>query len=160
MIENHFANIEGHTIKDNDFKNNVDGLCATIDSLAKIYKKYFINNEDLLNDYIIFMDEIHSDLLHLLTSPTLNGKRTETLSILSQMLKRCKKIIMTDGNICNVVLTFYKSLGRVNKVDIIRNTYKSFNGINVYHKSLKGIYNILNNQVKNNTFSTIPWNTK
>jgi len=159
-IDNHFAKIGGHIIKDNDFRHNINGLCTTIDSLVAIYKKYFVNNEDLIYDYVIYLDEIHSDLLHLLTSTTLNNKRTETLDILFHMLKRCRQIIMTDGNICDVVLTFYKSLNRNNDMDFINNTYKSFNGVNVYYKSSKGIYKILNNKVKNNTFATIACNTK
>ena len=36
--ENHFANIEGHIIEDNDLKNNVNGLCTTIDSLARFIR--------------------------------------------------------------------------------------------------------------------------
>jgi hypothetical protein len=155
-FENH---IHGFITDDNDFSNNINGICSTIDSLAKVHKKYF-NNNDLIKDYVIFMDEIHSDLLHLLTSTTLNGKRTETLSILYEMLKSCKKIIMSDGNICDVVLSFYKSLNRSNGYEFISNEYKSFNGVNVYHKSLKGIQTILNNKVKNNTFATIACNTK
>ena len=90
-LENH---IQGYKTDDNDFSNNINGICSTIDSLANIHKKYF-NNNNIINDYVIFMDEIHSDLLHLLTSTTLNGKRTETLSILYEMLKGCKKNIMS-----------------------------------------------------------------
>lgn len=155
-FENHMMGYKNTT---DDFSNNINGICSTIDSLAKVHKKYF-NNNDLIKDYVIFMDEIHSDLLHLLTSTTLNGKRTETLSILYEMLKGCKKIIMSDGNICDVVLTFYNSLKRPNGYEFISNEYKSFNGVNVYHKSLKCIYKILENKVKNNTFATIACNTK
>ena len=85
---------------------NINGLCSTIDSLLKVYEKYFINNDDLLKDYVIYLDEIHSDLLHLLTSTTLNNKRADTMAILCHILKNCKQIIMTDGNISNVVLSF------------------------------------------------------
>ena len=159
-VENHNAYIEGHIIENNDFSHKITGICTTIDSLVKIYKKYFMNNEKLIEEYVIYLDEIHSDLLHLLTSTTLKNKRTETLDILFQMLKRCKKIIMTDGNICDVVLTFYNSLKRPNGYDFILNEYKSFNGVNVYNKSPKGIYKILENKVKNNTFATIACNTK
>jgi hypothetical protein len=155
-LENH---IQGYRNDETDFINNVNGICTTIDSLAKVHKKYFSNN-NIIRDYVIFMDEIHSDLLHLLTSSTLKGKRTETIDILYDILKNCKKIIMSDGNICDVVLTFYKSLDRCSGYEFILNEYKSFNGVNVYHKSLKGIYSILNNNVKNNTFATIACNTK
>ncbi len=34
---------------------------------------------------------------------------------------------MSDGNICDVVLTFYKSLNRSNGYEFISNEYKSFN---------------------------------
>jgi len=155
-LENHFM---GYKNTNDDFSNNINGVCSTIDSLANVHKKYF-NNNDLIKDYVIFMDEIHSDLLHLLTSTTLNGKRTETISILYEMLKNCKKIILSDGNICDVVLTFYKSLNRSIGYEFISNEYKSFNGVNVYHKSLKCIQNTLDNKVINNTFATIACNTK
>ncbi len=55
---------------------------------------------------------------------------------------------MSDGNICDVVLTFYKSVNRSNDYEFIFKEYKSFNGLNVYHKSLKGIQTILINKVK------------
>ncbi len=48
------------------------------------------------------------------------------------MLKNCKKIILSDGNICDVVLTFYKSLNRCSGYEFILNEYKSFNGITPY----------------------------
>ena len=43
--------------------------------------------------------------------------------------------------------SFYKSLNRSNGYEFISNEYKSFKGVNVYHKSLKGIQTILNNKV-------------
>lgn len=149
--------IQGHKTTNEDFNN--DSIITTIDSLAKVHKKYFVGNNRIC-DFVIFIDEIHSVLLHLLTSSTLDGKRTDTMAILYEMLRSCKKIVMSDGNICDVVLTFYNSLNRSNGCEFILNQYKSFNNINVYHKTLKNIIHILNNKVKNNTFATIACNTK
>ena len=45
-------------------------------------------------------------------------------------------------------MTFYKSLNRSNGYDFILNEYKSFNGVNIYHKILKNIHNTLEKTVK------------
>lgn len=159
-----------HEIKQNEDRRNgiitdnkpekITGLCTTIDSLNKIYEKYFIKGNNKIEDFIIYLDEIHSDLLHVLTSTTLNGKRTDILNVLYEMLKGCKKIIMTDGNICDTTLNFYSSLKRFCNYEFIINKYKSFNNINVYNKSLKDIEIILNNLVIKNEFCAIACNTK
>lgn len=138
----------------------ISGLCSTIDSLAKVYEKYFIKGNNKIEDFVIYLDEIHSDLLHLLTSPTLNNKRCDTLNILFEILKRCKKLIMTDGNICDTTLNFYNSLNRSCNYDFIINEYKSFNNINVYNKSIEDIEIILNNLVIKNEFCVFACNTK
>ena len=57
-VENHHAYIEGHIIENNDFSHNITGICTTIDSLVKIYKKYFMNNEKLIEEYIIYLLEM------------------------------------------------------------------------------------------------------
>ncbi len=41
------------------------------------------------------------------------------------MLKGCKKNIMSDGNICYVVFTVYKSLNRSNGYEFISNEYNN-----------------------------------
>ena len=76
-IENHNAYIECHILKDNDFSNNINGVCSTIDSLAKVHKKYFKKNDNI-KEYVILLFEIHSVILYILFSSTLNGKHTET----------------------------------------------------------------------------------
>lgn len=139
---------------------NINGLCSTIDSLLKVYEKYFINNDDLLKDYVIYLDEIHSDLLHILTSTTLNNKRADTMAILCHMLKNCKQIIMTDGNISNVVLRFYNDLNRPNGYEFIYNKYKSFDGVKVIFKNEKSIYNMIETYILINEYCQIATNTK
>ena len=181
-VDNHIRDFGNHIPHyEEDYKNNIDeislirydeyipydtkkkynpNLCSTIDSLCKVYERYFKNNEDLLSQYVVFLDEIHSDLLHLLTSSTLTNKRVETLTILCLILKKCKQIIMTDGNICDVVLKFYKDLKRMNMCEFIHNTFKSFDGVNVYLVNKKGLYTIIDNNIKNNTFFHNANNTK
>ena len=159
-----------HEIKQHEDRQNglnidktpekISCLCTTLDSLAKIYEKYFIRGNNKIEDFIIYLDEIHSDILHVLTSTTLNGKRSDVLNILYEMLKGCKKIIMTDGNICDTTLYFYNSLNRYCKYEFINNEFKSFDNVNIYNKSIEDIETILNNLVINNEFCVIACNTK
>ena len=131
-------------------------ICTTVDSIKKIYYRI----KDNLGDYIVFVDEIHSILLHLLKSTTLKNKRRECFQLLGKILKGCKQIILSDGNICNNTFKYLEALGR-GEYNFYNNEYKSFNNINVVELDKIGdVYKQMKTNISNNEFFQVCNNTK
>ena len=87
--------------------------------------------EEPYNEYIIFLDEIHSLIKYLLTCDNLKDRRKKLFSLFLNILKNAKQIIMTDGDICDNCLFMLKSLNR-NPFKFIVNEYQANKGIKCY----------------------------
>ena len=106
-------------------ENKISGIVSTIDSIVKI--KMLIGDD--IKKYVVFVDEFHSVLQHLLTSSTLKNKRRQVFASIGWILKHCKQIVGADGDICDNVMQFMELLQREEEPIFIYHKYKSFDNI-------------------------------
>ena len=114
-------------------------IVVCIDSCHKLIENpYFESKHNALAppeiDYEntkIFLDEIHSTILHLYKSSTLKGKRVAVLDAIVRLIKNAKSVTMADGVITDVEHMFMR-LCRGDKYKYVQNTYKLFDDIPMY----------------------------
>lgn len=108
-----------------DVKNNNIVIC--VNSLLK-YK-----NTESFDNYIIYIDEIHSFLSSLTHNDKLKNKKS-IFNILVKMVKTCKRLILSDAHITEQVLTFLKIKDKeLNDSLYSINEYKKYNGKKAIH---------------------------
>lgn len=131
-----------------------DNLAYVVNSIDKIASYDFSN-------YIIYLDEIHALLKVLLTSTTLNNKRKQILRVFNIILKKCHKIIATDGCICDNVLTYIKKLKRLTPITFYINEYKAFQDKPAYIiNDYEEIFNLMKNDIQNERYFILCCNTR
>jgi hypothetical protein len=101
----------------------IDSLVSTVAKMANI------------NEYYIYIDEIHRVLEYLISSDTLGTKRDNTYYTLIEIVKKCKGLIGTDGHITDCVFSFCDMIQK--DTYAVVNTYKSFNNVPVHMTSNK-----------------------
>lgn len=129
-------------------------VVSTIDSLIKTIEKI----QDI-GEYVVYIDEIHRIIEYMILSSTLDTKRRQTYTTFIKLLKECKGIVGTDGDINDLVFDFF------DKHDIececILNEYKSFNKIPVnFYTNDELIMNKMKNMVNASQYFTCCCNTK
>lgn len=96
--------------------------------------RYIISLEQLYRvdvDYdILLLDEVTSLILHLY-SPTMKKARLKSFITLVQLIKKCKKIVLCDAIITDMVLEFIAALRSDTAVVYYKNTYKNKQGVNM-----------------------------
>lgn len=85
------------------------------------------NNLDIEN-YVIYIDEINSFLESYLFNNTLNPKLRLINVILMRYISKCKKLVVSDAHINNVVMTFLKKRDTQSGIHLI-NKYKKYKDI-------------------------------
>ena len=105
------------------FINNGDNIVITIDSIMKLRKFDF-------NQYVIFLDEYNSLIEYLITSTTLNNKRTLVYNIFFKIINECKQFIGTDADITDNSLSLLKYTDK--KYKFIKNSYKHNKDVKAY----------------------------
>ena len=81
-------------------------------------------------DYIIFLDEIHSVLVYLARSPTLSAERARIWALLVRILRNCKQILATDNDITDTEIDFLlNTIGHQKRYEFCINSYKSYAGV-------------------------------
>jgi hypothetical protein len=129
-------------------------LCTTLDSLITTLTR--IQN---INQYVIYIDEIHRIIEYLITSDTLDNKRRETYKMFVQILLLCKGIVGTDGDINDLVFDFFDKLNI--QTLCIYNTFKSYDNIPVkFYNTTEKVYDIMTHMVKDKKYFTVCCNTK
>ena len=108
--------------------NEQRNLVVQVDSLTKIYPKSWQNN-------VIYLDEVSCLLSYVLTSSTLNGKRMQVFNTLCDLVTKASKILVTDADVNDMVLTFFDKL-KIN-YHLIENVYKKPIKIKAYEYSSK-----------------------
>lgn len=130
-------------------------IFCTINSLYKIG----LILDDNIDEYVVYLDEIHSLLNVFYTATTLDSCRTQCYSAFLSILRSAKKIIMTDGVVNNAVINLLDDL----KIDFhyIRNTHKKYTHCTVKILSKPDtLYNEMNKCIKANTPFVFPHNKK
>lgn len=136
--------------------NFIDGsnaICSTLDSLVKTVEKIDIE------EYYIYIDEVHRVISYLLQSNTFK-KRKEVFTTFSYILKNCKGVIGTDGDIDNITYDFFHNTLNM-EIEFYQNEYKSFQDVPVkFYNNHKSLIHIMKKYIKNNRCFTICCNTK
>ena len=73
---------------------------------------------------ILILDEVMETIKHILTSSTHRKNRAECLKLWKECLRRCKTIIVLDGNLADSAIDYLLKLTGYRKVIKIENQYK------------------------------------
>jgi len=101
-----------------------------------------------LSDYVLFLDEYSSIIEHILTSSTLDKRRTIIFQMFIRVIKSCKLIIAVDADINSTSIEFLKSIK--NNVRYIKNTFS--HNKNVSAEEIETFDEIINLLKKENKF--------
>lgn len=128
-----------------DFRKQELTVCC-INSLNKIFE------DTDPSEYIIFIDEINSFINNYIFNNTLNKSLQKTNKILMNIIKNCKKLIVSDAHINNLTMEFLNKRNTINGLYII-NKYKKYEGIDAikFNNEQKFIDEI-NRKIKNNEY--------
>jgi len=123
--------------RDNMFKKG-DHYNVCLNSIQKL--NYF-KDEDIEN-YIVYIDEINSFIKHITHNITINKNLYEITRILTNIIKKAHKVIVSDAEISDGVMTFLNSrINEDNQTIMINNTFQKYKGIKAYrvdtHSSFK-----------------------
>ena len=129
--------------------NNKTHIITTVDSVYKLIQSPYENiSLDINYDNTkIFLDEIHSTILHLYKSSTLNGKRVGVLDSIIKLIRR-SSVDMLDGNITDVDLMFMK-LCKGDDYVFTQNTYSIFKDVPMYIDTWETLTNSIKECFKN-----------
>jgi Origin of replication binding protein/Primase C terminal 2 (PriCT-2) len=108
-----------------DSEGTKDRFIVSLEQLYKVDSNYDI----------LILDEITSLLLHFY-SPTMKKFRLKSFAKLMDLMHNCKKIIMCDAIITDIVLTYVSKL-RDGKIIYYRNKYQNKTGVklNIYYRT-------------------------
>ena len=128
-----------------DFKKQEMTVCC-INSLHK-----FVDNIDI-TEYVIFIDEINSFINNYIFNNTLNKFLQITNRLLMNIIKNCKKLIVSDAHINNLTMEFLNKRNTINGLYII-NPFKKYEKIEAikYNKEQEFL-NEVNRKIKNDEY--------
>lgn len=129
-------------------------VCSSIDSLISIIEKIWD-----IDEYIIYIDEVHSVIDYLIKCPTIEKNRREIIRVFVDILKRCKGVITTDGDVNDNTISFFES--HKFEIECIKNEYKSFNKkpAKIY-RNKKHMLKMMREMIIENKYFTVCANTK
>jgi len=130
-----------------------NSIATTINSLIKTTDK--INDE---SNMILYVDEAHRIIHNLFANTTIQNQKG-TIERFITLIKRCKKVIFTDGDYDDLTFQFISNL----KIpfNYIENTRKSYEGIDVIYLDYNAImYGEMIKLLKENKYFTICCNRK
>ena len=129
-------------------------MVSTLNSLVKMIGKMHD-----IGEYVIYIDELHRIIEYLMISDTLDTNRRTTYTTFIEILKNCKGIVGTDGDINDLVFEFFDKHGI--ETECILNEYKSFDKIPVkFYNDSNIVFNLMQNMVNENKYFTCCCNTK
>jgi hypothetical protein len=134
---------------------NRKSIFITIDSILNL-AQYNIN----FNEYIVFIDEVHSLIKYLLTCENLKDRRKKLFSYFMNILKNSKQIILSDGDICDNTINLLKRLNR-GSFKFVKNPIKINKGVKCYREN--NFYRLIEkmkDDINNKVYFTCPCNTK
>ena len=100
-------------------------VVVTLDSLMMLEKVDF-----RAEDYVVYLDEIHSIKVYLASSTTLAANRAQIWSLFGRITKNCKQFIAADNDLCDVEIDYLlKTIQRARECEFWINSYKSYGGV-------------------------------
>ena len=108
-----------------------NSIATTIHSLIKITNK--IND---VSNMILYVDEAHRIIHNLFTNDTIQNQKG-TIELFISLIKRCKKVIFTDGDYDDLTFQFISSIKT--PFNYIENTKYSYEGIDVEYLDYNSI---------------------
>ncbi|AYV84386.1 MAG: hypothetical protein Hyperionvirus24_8 [Hyperionvirus sp.] len=125
--KNHISLVK-YNDEDLDIKND-RGFATTLNSLYKFEK---LTNKEL-EEFTVVIDEANSVMTYLLGGGTVARQCIYVYSLLKRILVNCKKIIMIDADISDIVFEFLNFIMKLrtknNKAIFVRNVRKNYSGI-------------------------------
>ena len=122
-----------------------EDLIIQVDSLMKLTEW----DNEMFNNYVIFIDEFNSVFEYLMLSDTLKNKRRQVFKLFSRILKNSKQVIMCDADITDTALMYlnikYWELCGIKLTEEEKETYNlicpniEFKYIENKHKHYKGV---------------------
>jgi hypothetical protein len=148
------GNQQYKTFKDNNLKVKLysdnhdtdDNVIYTPESLHKYY------NFSNYTNHIVFLDEVHSLLSHIIKSDTIHD-RIGLFALFSKIIREAYMIVACDATISDCVMEFLVRL-RKDKVKYVHNDYKNYRNIKAYNYSDEKTFidKVINNVKKNEPF--------
>jgi hypothetical protein len=106
-----------------NYFNNGDNVIITIDSILRLRNINFKN-------YVIFLDEFNSLIEYLITSTTLNNRRTAIYNMLFKIINECQQFIAVDADINDISIQLLKYTNK--EFYYIKNNFKHNKGIKAF----------------------------
>ena len=94
-------------------------ICCQIDSIIKI-------NLSNIDKYCVYLDEVNSTINYLLNSSTLVNRRDKVFKTFSYIIKNCRKLIVSDADISDVVFEFIDNYRIHDNIIYVDNIFKLF----------------------------------
>lgn len=101
-------------------------ICCQIDSIVKI-------NLSNIDKYCVYLDEVNSTINYLLNSSTLVNRRDKVFKTFSYIIKNCRKLIVSDADISDVVFEFIDNYRIHDNIIYVDNIFKNYNNIKAIH---------------------------
>lgn len=136
------------------YQNGVDCLIENngVICINSLYKLIFLKDFDP-SDKILYIDECNDLIRSLTHNDNMSKVLTMTYDFLIELIKNCKKIIITDATINQNTLNLISTRKTNNKTILIKNTYKKFSGINATkYNSYNAFLERLRFNIKNNKY--------
>jgi len=145
------------------FQIGLHSYVTTIESLPK-FRRMLQDVTDNAVEYILLLDEVHSNNFHLLFSTTLQSTRIEAALTLSWLMKHSGKVVAMDNQITDVEFamidtTISSGVGEC-EVAFIKNEYKKYTGIEVHYRDEEEMIAEMKECLKTGKGFTVPCNTK
>lgn len=121
---------ESETILE-DYQKGLDSFneCNGTICLNSLYKLKFLENYTY-DDKIVYIDEINDMIKSLTHNDGLDNLVNIIYTVLTNLIKNCKKIILSDATIDNNIKNLLMSRKTHNKSILIKNTVQKFKDIN------------------------------
>lgn len=117
QVINSFA--ESGIIVDDYDKVNINkstSLAIELESIKKLIKRDW-------SSYTVYIDEIDSLIISMLTSSTHNGIRKIVFDKLMTIVKNCKRLIVTDADMSDITIQYISKLRNMEKAILLKNNY-------------------------------------
>lgn len=129
-----------------------NNICITLNSLLMLQPLVEPKNEKYIANTIIYIDEINTVLTYLLNCDNLSNISFLVYKLLRTLLIRCKKIIMTDADVSDLVFAFLQPILKERKntrAVYIDNTHKNYTNIPAFEVTEKTLIDKLREEIRN-----------
>ena len=133
---------------DKELKNN-NIICC----LNSIHNKLrWLDDEENLKNYIVYIDEITSFIESLIHNDKLNNSLQQTYLLLMSIIKKCHKLILSDAILTPNVLNLIDKREKANKI-FIKNTFQKYKAIEAIRQNDENLFlDKIRDHIKNDNY--------